>query len=68
MLLLLPEQRLSGKGQPGRDERVAAGSAATEGGALEHSLDAASGTFCHFRRCRSPMLLLLQVKVRRWFC
>ena len=27
-------------------------------------LDAAWGTFCHFRRCRSPLLLLLQVEGR----
>ena len=40
------------------------GPAASEGGALEPSPDAASGAFCHFRRCRNPTLLLLQVKGR----
>ena len=36
-------------------------------GAVEPELDtsAAWGTFCHFRRCRSPLLMLLQVEGRR---
>ena len=32
---------------------------------LELDTGAAWGTFCHFRRCRSPLLMLLQVEGRR---
>ena len=41
------------------------GAAASEGVELELDTSAAWGTFCHFRRCRSPLLMLLQVEGRR---